>query len=115
MMSPSRRRRADHACRMLLGGRLVHESTMENADMASKEQCDRYAAELVARFDDLTRWAIANWPRADFPLMHSDFSEARKEISRIIGPKLGDCDAHSEPQRKKDNPQYTGINPAPWP
>jgi hypothetical protein len=67
--------------------------------MASKEQCDRYAAELVARFDDLTRWAIANWPRADFPLMQSDFSEARKEISRIIGPKLGDGDTQSAPQR----------------
>ena len=85
--------------------------------MASKEQLDRYAADLVARFEDLTRWAIANWPRDDFPLMQSDFKEARREISLIIGPKLGDPDppAAHEPQRGPDNRQYADMNPAPWP
>ncbi|HYD82357.1 MAG TPA: hypothetical protein VEC06_21345 [Paucimonas sp.] len=82
--------------------------------MASKEQFDRYASELVQRFDDLTRWAIANWPRGDFPLMQSDFSAARKEISLIIGPKLGDGEASAE-SPVRDNRQYVDVNPAPWP
>lgn len=84
--------------------------------MASKEQLDRYASELVTRFEDFTRWAINNWPRSDFPLMQSDFTESRKEISRIIGPKLGDGDAQASPtKRESTNRQYIGMNPAPWP
>jgi hypothetical protein len=85
--------------------------------MASKEQFDRYAAELVARFEDLTHWAVANWPRDDFPLMQSDFKDARREISLIIGPKLGDADTPEphEPRRKPDDRQYVDMNPAPWP
>lgn len=84
--------------------------------MASKEQLDRYASELVSRFEDLTRWAIANWPRSDFPLMQSDFTETRKEISRIIGPKLGDGDVQqTAPKRETNKRQYIDMNPAPWP
>lgn len=84
--------------------------------MASKEQLDRYASELVTRFEDLTKWAIANWPRSDFPLMQSDFSESRKELSRIIGPKLGDGDTQANiPRRGPENRQYVDENPAPWP
>jgi hypothetical protein len=84
--------------------------------MASKEQLDRYASELVTRFEDLTRWAITNWPRSEFPLMQSDFANARKEISRIIGPKLGDGDAQSSLSRHEpENRQYVDMNPAPWP
>lgn len=81
--------------------------------MASKEELDRYAAELVQRFDELTRWAMSNWPRPEFPLMQSDFTEARKEISRIVGPKLGDPDA--PPSQEPSKRQYIDMNPAPWP
>jgi len=87
--------------------------------MASKEELDHYAGELVRRFDELTRWAMTNWPRPEYPLMQSDFADSRKEISRIIGPKLGDPDpplpadganANGGAQR-----QYYDVNPAPWP
>lgn len=60
--------------------------------MASKEECDRYADELTRRFDDLMQWAITHWPRKDFPLMRSDFDASRRELSEILGPKLGDPD-----------------------
>lgn len=84
--------------------------------MASKEESDRYAAELTQRFEELTNWAIANWPKKEFPLLQSDFSEARREISEIAGPKLGDGEggpagagiAHG-------SLQYRDVNPMPWP
>lgn len=60
--------------------------------MASKEECDRYADELTRRFDHLMQWAITHWPRKDFPLMRSDFDASRRELSEILGPKLGDPD-----------------------
>ena len=84
--------------------------------MASKEDCDRYAAELTQRFEELTRWAIANWPKKDFPLLSSDFSESRREIGGIVGSKLGDAsDDDVAPDRRRGSGQYVDMNPMPWP
>ncbi len=84
--------------------------------MASKEECDRYAAELTQRFEELTRWAIANWPKKDFPLLRSDFSESSREIGGIVGAKLGDAsDDAAVPGRKRGSGQYVDMNPMPWP
>jgi hypothetical protein len=84
--------------------------------MASKEECDRYAAELTQRFEELTRWAIANWPKKDFPLLSSDFSESRREIGGIVGSKLGDAsDDDMPPDRQRGAGQYVDMNPMPWP
>jgi hypothetical protein len=87
----------------------------ENDPMASKEQLDQYAAELIARFDDLTKWAIENWPRQDFPLMHSDFAESRREFSKIAGPKLGEGEPQTTAAPAEQDRQYRDMNPAPWP
>ncbi len=73
--------------------------------MASKEEYDRYAAELTRRFDEYAQWAIANWPNADFPLLDSDFAESRRELSGIIGPKLGEPDPE-----KTSGPEVEGIS-----
>ena len=81
--------------------------------MANKEECDRYASELVQRFEELTRWAIENWPRKDFPLLSSDFSGSRREIGAIIGPRLGDGD-DSDNGNKGARP-YVDVKPMPWP
>jgi hypothetical protein len=84
--------------------------------MASKEECDRYAAELTQRFEELTRWAIANWPKKDFPLLSSDFSESRREIGGIVGSKLGDAsDDDVSSNRRRGAGQYVDMNPMPWP
>jgi len=86
--------------------------------MASKEQCDKYAAELTHRFDELVRWAIANWPKPEFPLLSSDFTQSRREISQIIGPKLGDSDEHGDPPGPafgNGGGQFRDMNPMPWP
>lgn len=80
--------------------------------MATKEECDRYANELAKRFEELTGWAIANWPDKQQPLMPSDFTESRKEISRIIGPRLGD--GAKDPPPSKDAP-FIPVSPMPWP
>ncbi len=83
--------------------------------MASKAECDRYAAELSQRFEDLTKWAVANWPNKEFPLLLSDFSESRREIGQVLGPKLGDGEGtHLVPAGGVDT-QYRGVNPMPWP
>lgn len=84
--------------------------------MASKEECDRYAAELTRRFEELTKWAIANWPRKDFPLLDSDFREARREIGEIVGPKLGEGETNNTaPGIPSNSGQFRDVNPMPWP
>jgi hypothetical protein len=87
------------------------------SEMASKEQCDNYATELTERFERLTQWAIENWPKKEFPLLRSDFTESRKEIAQIIGPKLGDCNADdtSAPAQQDDSAPFLDMNPMPWP
>lgn len=84
--------------------------------MATKEQLDRFADELVQRFDELTKWAIENWPNRDFPLMQSDFAESRRELSKIVGPKLGEGnpDDPAEPPQGEQR-EYIDQNPTPWP
>ncbi len=84
-------------------------------DMATKQECDKYAAELVQRFEDLTRWAIANWPNRDSPLLSSDFNESRREIGRIAGPKLGDGSPPDADVPDRETQQYIDMNPMPWP
>lgn len=77
---------------------------------------DLYAAELAQRFEILTDWAIANWPRSEAPLMKSDFDGARKDIARILGPMLGDGESVSESAAESENTrQYVDVTPMPWP
>lgn len=85
--------------------------------MASKEECDQYAAELTRRFDELVQWAIANWPTPAFPLQSSDFNESRREISHITGSKLGEGEAaeNAIPGSAPEVPPFVNMNPMPWP
>ncbi len=83
--------------------------------MATKEQCDRYADEVAARFEAFARWAIENWPNKDAPLMSSDFAESRKEIGLILGSRLSEAQTETPSMRKGDHRQYVQMNPAPWP
>ena len=84
--------------------------------MASKAEYDKYAAELTQRFDELTRWAIENWPKREFPLLDSDFSASRRELGEILGPKLGDAGDANPPSPPDDEPgQFIDMNPMPWP
>lgn len=84
--------------------------------MATKVECDKYAAELAQRFEELTMWAIEKWPKPEFPLLQSDFSESRKEIGQILGPKLGEGSEGGTTSPGNDEPnQYVDMNPMPWP
>jgi hypothetical protein len=86
--------------------------------MASKEECDRYAEELNRRFEELTRWAISNWPDKRFPLVEADFQEGRREIAHIAGARLNDVesmDGNTAPGMPVNEPQFVPVNPAPWP
>lgn len=84
--------------------------------MATKEECDRYAAELTRRFEELTRWAIVNWPKREFPLLLSDFSESRREIGGIIGPKLGEGEPNDSASGSNKEPApFIEVTPMPWP
>jgi hypothetical protein len=84
--------------------------------MATKEQCDKYAAELTERFEELTKWAMQNWPKKESPLLSSDFSESRREIAQLVGPQLGDCDTDTPPSAQGDNAApFVDMNPMPWP
>lgn len=84
--------------------------------MASKEECDRYAAQLAQRFEEYTRWAIMNWPNKDFPLLASDFGRSREELSEILGPKLAAGETR-RPDQDGDGEegQFRDVTPMPWP
>jgi hypothetical protein len=84
-------------------------------EMASKEEYDRYAAELNARFEKFTNWAMENWPKREFPLLRSDFTESRREIAQIAGPKLGDGDTDTAPGKADKSAPFVDMNPMPWP
>jgi len=85
--------------------------------MASKEEGDKYAAELTQRFEELTKWAIANWPNKQLPLQESDFDQGRREIAQIIGPKLSEGESNEPVPRTHigDTVQYRDVTPMPWP
>jgi hypothetical protein len=84
--------------------------------MATKEECDRYAAQLAQRFEEYTKWAIANWPNKEVPLLPSDFTDSRKELSDILGPKLCEGEEVRPAQAGDANQgQYRDVNPMPWP
>lgn len=83
--------------------------------MATKEQRDRYADEMAARFEAFTRWAIENWPNDEAPLTSSEFSGARKEIGLLLGTRLSETKTGEASSPKRDQPQYVHVNPAPWP
>lgn len=86
--------------------------------MASKEEYDQYATELIRRFDELVKWALANWPKPEYPLLSSDFTQSRREISQIVGAKLGDSDdagSGGRPAFGNDHRQFRDVNPMPWP
>lgn len=83
--------------------------------MATKEECDRYAIALAQRFEELTDWAVANWPRKDAPLVKTDFAQCRKELAYILGPKLGDGSGGPPNEPGTDDGQYREVSPMPWP
>jgi hypothetical protein len=82
--------------------------------MASKEECDRYAAMLAQRFEEFTNWAITNWPNKECPLLQSDFTQSRKELSDILGPKLSAGESTPRDAPPNDG-QYRDVTPMPWP
>ena len=83
--------------------------------MANKEECDEYAAELTRRFDEYVKWAIANWPKSEFPLLSSDFNASRREISQIAGQKLDESETSGSSPASRNAGQFRDVNPMPWP
>ena len=85
--------------------------------MATKEQCDTYAAELNQRFEAFTRWASEHWPNRESPLMASDFSASRRELDLLCGARLYGADRSNDSAAGADDPsaQYLPVNPMPWP
>jgi len=76
---------------------------------------DEYASELLRRFEDLTHWAIAHWPEKNYPLMQSDFANARREISVILGRRLQEGVSSTPRPSGPDDAEYIELNPTPWP
>lgn len=82
---------------------------------SSPNQGQTFAAELDRRFNDLTTWAIANWPDASYVASEADFAAARKNIDRLRAmhdPSLPQGDA-AEPSA--GGAQYVDVSPSPWP
>jgi hypothetical protein len=92
--------------------------------MTDKERYDAYASEVNRRFEEWVNWAIEHWPRAEQPLMESDFAAARRELSALLGPRLGDPGESGRPADRVPDPpglakdkdrQFRDMNPMPWP
>ncbi len=85
--------------------------------MAEKQHSNTFAAEYARRFDELTQWAINSWPDQRLPLKESDLKVQRAALIQILVEKLAD---NTDPQRPsygrgQDEPQYSDLNPSPWP
>jgi len=92
--------------------------------MAGTSQVEIYAAEVNRRFEEWVRWSIEHWPRPDQPLTESDFEAARRELSEILGPRLGEEEQSGRPVDLVPDPpglapdedrQFRDMNPMPWP
>lgn len=94
--------------------------------MPSKSEYDAYAQEVNRRFEEWVSWTIEHWPRTSQPLMESDFVAARRELSELLGPRLGEPglgEGARPGDRVPDPPglapdkdrQYRDMNPMPWP
>lgn len=83
--------------------------------MTTKDDYDRFAAEMVRRFEDFTTWAKENWPDTQSPLLDSDFASMRKEIAEMVGPRLGDSYGENAPEPADHTTQYVNVTPMPWP
>lgn len=84
--------------------------------MASKQECDRFAAEMAQRFEEFTKWAKEQWPNKEYPLLDSDFDASRKELRQILGDRLSEGQQSAVGPRADDGTvQYVNMNPAPWP
>lgn len=84
--------------------------------MASKEQCDQFAAELNQRYEAFVRWATEHWPNQESPLLDSDFAAARRELSLLCGARLGGGDRTADTSASDDSSaQFVPVSPMPWP
>lgn len=88
--------------------------------MSTKDDYDRFAAEMVRRFEDFVSWSKENWPDRQAPLLDSDFIAARKEIGEMVGPRLGDGQRPANGEINAASPvddgaQYVQVTPMPWP
>jgi hypothetical protein len=104
------------ACSMVLAEGVAQAFQLtEGLDMASKKECDQFATELNDRFEAFMKWAMANWPKKESPLMSSDFAESRKEIAQIVGPKLGEGSPDPAAAGNDDPAPFVDVTPMPWP
>ncbi len=92
--------------------------------MTSKSHVDAYAEEATRRFEEWVDWTITHWPHTGQPLMDSDFAAARRELSVILGPRLGEAPQEPRPADQVPDPpglapekdrQFRDMNPMPWP
>lgn len=88
--------------------------------MSTKDEYDLFAAEMARRFEDFVSWSMEHWPNKQVPLTDSDFAVARKEISEMVGPRLGDGQKRTPVEGgvaspSDDGAQYVQVTPMPWP
>lgn len=84
--------------------------------MAINDEHAEFSKELKQRFEEFATWTIANWPDKDTPPSTRDFDVARKEIATLTTRDfdLGKRNA-AIPEPEDGGPQYSNVNPAPWP
>lgn len=82
--------------------------------MPTPQECNAYASEVARRFEEFSQWAIDNWPDKSYPLMSSDFAQARQEIGLLLGSRLRDGPSSGSPATD-ETAQYRDVTPAPWP
>lgn len=81
--------------------------------MDTQEQMQAFRNELIRRFDELTHWAIDNWPDKGRPLTAVDFVQIREQMA-VAGVSREDVDKQKR-EPSEGGPQYRDIDPTPWP
>jgi hypothetical protein len=84
--------------------------------MATKQECETFAAEFQQRFEALIDWANQHWPDKNQPLRPEDFSASRREVGLLLGARLQtQPPTDAGPAPAEGGEQYVNVAPAPWP
>ncbi|SNS83399.1 hypothetical protein SAMN06265795_107107 [Noviherbaspirillum humi] len=83
--------------------------------MTSREEIDAFRSELLRRFDELTHWAVDNWPDRQRPLTAVDFAPMREHFARAGEPPEHLRQEEPPPDPAAGGPQFRDVDPAPWP
>lgn len=81
--------------------------------MTNPAAVEKFTGEFERRFQELSQWAIENWPDKNRPLSEADLADMHKEFSKVKAK--ASLARQRVPEPWEGGPQYVNQTPTPWP